>query len=156
MEKGAEVNAVEYGYLNETALFNAVRYSSLDIVKFLINNGADINAKNTEGETALFYALGPHAGHAGFLVEAGADMNIISNKGQTALLYALDDFGYIDEDDNYIEYRVGAFSNVARLLIKKGMDINIKDNKGESALDKAISNKDEGLARVLVEAGAKK
>ncbi|MCK5236941.1 MAG: ankyrin repeat domain-containing protein, partial [Deltaproteobacteria bacterium] len=71
-------------------------------------------------------------------------------------LYALDDFGYIDEDDNYIEYRVGAFSNVARLLIKKGMDINIKDNKGESALDKAISNKDEGLARVLVEAGAKK
>ena len=37
----------------ETSLMKASERGSLDIVKYLIEHGADVNIKNNEGETAL-------------------------------------------------------------------------------------------------------
>lgn len=58
----------------------------LDIVKFLIENGADIEIANRHGHTCLMIAC--YKGHleiARFLIECGADVNRKSVKGNTAL-----------------------------------------------------------------------
>ncbi len=38
--------------IGQTALFSAVTYGNVEIVKLLISKGADINARNNDGQTA--------------------------------------------------------------------------------------------------------
>lgn len=58
----------------------------LDIVKFLIENGADIEIANRHGHTCLMIACyKSHINIARYLIECGADVNRKSVKGNTAL-----------------------------------------------------------------------
>lgn len=67
----------------------------LEIVKFLVANGAYVNAKNNECNTALMFAVKSKAGYftdvgadlkvIKFLVASGADVNIRNNDGKTVL-----------------------------------------------------------------------
>lgn len=59
------------------------------LLEFLLDNGADINAVNNKGKTALMYAVKSENKHiAEYLLEHGADANIKDNAGNTALTYA--------------------------------------------------------------------
>ncbi|MEL6942219.1 MAG: ankyrin repeat domain-containing protein, partial [Bacteroidota bacterium] len=40
-------------YENWTLLMDAVERERMEMIQFLLNNGADVNAKNSLGETAL-------------------------------------------------------------------------------------------------------
>lgn len=51
----------------------AVRFSSIDFMQYLIDEGADVNARNCQGQTALYFV---DAEKAEFLINAGADVNI--------------------------------------------------------------------------------
>jgi|GEM_PF-7019512 len=51
----------------------AVRQSSIDFMQYLIDKGADVNSKNCQGQTALYFV---DAEKAKFLINAGADVNI--------------------------------------------------------------------------------
>jgi len=53
IEYGADVNEVSNGL---TPLMFAARYNKVDIIKFLLENGADKNAKDGRGNSALKYA----------------------------------------------------------------------------------------------------
>lgn len=44
-------------FYGRTALHEAVLGRSMDIVKFLVNNGADLNVSDWKGKTPLFYAI---------------------------------------------------------------------------------------------------
>jgi hypothetical protein len=60
--------------------------NGMPIIQFLIENGANINIRDNEGRTALFYAIwGVNIEGIHLLIERGADVNIIDNKGYTPL-----------------------------------------------------------------------
>lgn len=56
LDAGADVN-VHGNYAGTTALMWASQYESKEIVKLLIEAHAEINAKNHQGQTALYFAL---------------------------------------------------------------------------------------------------
>ena len=59
-------------------------------MKILVENGADINIKDSDGNTILLNAT--ECGYADIiklLVDAGADINITGDFGQTALHWAV-------------------------------------------------------------------
>jgi ankyrin repeat protein len=92
-------------------------YPEIEIVEFLLDNGANINAKNNRGENVLRCAC-EHYGIEDIiklLIEKGADINMKDNKGRTALKAACE-----TED-----------LPVVKLLIENGANVNIKDIYGK-------------------------
>lgn len=112
----------------------------INAVKEAISVGADIDARNKYGHTALMLSsIGNGLEIAKLLIASGADLNIKNSiSGETALILA-------------------ALSNeleVVKLLIGSGADINIQDNKGYTALiDAALFNRLE-ITKLLIDAGA--
>ena len=79
---------------NQTALMLACdrREIDLDIVTALLDAGADVNAKDKFGCTALTYAVkGGHIQVVEALLKAGVDINIKNENGLTAIDYAMYD-----------------------------------------------------------------
>lgn len=73
-----------------TPLMIAINMGKYDVAAFLIESGADVNARSVRGETPLMLAA--HVGApeiVGALVKKGADVNAADNKGTNALTYAL-------------------------------------------------------------------
>ena len=82
----ADVNARnEYG---GTSLM-AAAYVSTEIVKLLLDAGADANARAQDGITALMLAaMSGNAETVSLLLDAGADASVIDAVGKTAWDYA--------------------------------------------------------------------
>ena len=120
---GANINAVSGA--GRTPLMSATAYGHINIVGFLLDNGADINIKDTHnGWTALMFSTGLKNEEfeiAKLLIENGADVNEISTKhGATALMMACN----------------SCHSKIARLLIETpNINLNIVSNGGLTALD---------------------
>jgi ankyrin repeat protein len=75
-----------------TALMDAVTWSRTDNMKLLLDYGANLNAKNSVGDTALMIAasggvidLTPAAK---LLIERGANIETRNKRGETALMIA--------------------------------------------------------------------
>ncbi len=67
---------------------------NMDCVKALITAGADVNAKDSKGMTALLgAAMGGNADCLKALIDAGADVNAKDSDGQTALIWAISTSG---------------------------------------------------------------
>ena len=86
------------GFQGDTALMRAAGDGNVDVIKYLLSQGADINATNDFRVTPLMFA----AAAAGFdrsnilrtvqlLVERGAELNARNEDGETALFYAFYD-----------------------------------------------------------------
>ena len=58
-----------------------------EIIQFLVNRGADVNARNDSGETALIVGC-DNADSVKALIEAGADVNQGDNEGNTPIMLA--------------------------------------------------------------------
>ena len=83
LEKGVDVDHCDnYGNtpLMEQADGNRVK----DILKLLLSEGADINARNEDGESALIYLI-KHwdVELARFFIKKGADYNIVNSRNET-------------------------------------------------------------------------
>lgn len=117
---------------------------SAAMVKLLCEAGADVSAVNAKGETALFDILHTPA-TVQALVAAGVPLNVISNTtGMTALLAMLADNR---EDDDVI-----------LSLIRAGADVQVRTPKGETALQLALQRKSKrrvAIIRALIQRGAK-
>jgi len=86
----ADVN-MSTPYDGMTALMFASysNYDQREIVRMLIERGADVNIKNSKGMTALMIASrGGRTEIVRMLIERGADVNIKNSNGKTALMLA--------------------------------------------------------------------
>ena len=79
------VNVDECGFYNQTPLISASKSSQLSIVKYLIEKGADVNAKNIGGWTALHFARTLEV--AKCLVDHGADIESVNKYENTPLIW---------------------------------------------------------------------
>jgi ankyrin repeat protein len=71
------------------SLLDAVYEGDLQRVKSVLDQGADVNAKDIDGWTALMYAsLNGYADIVKYLIDHGADINVKNKYGETALLLA--------------------------------------------------------------------
>ncbi len=110
-----------------TALMSAASYSS-DVddvdrknvdcgrtVKLLVQAGAVVNARDTDGNTPLIDStVYPETTRA--LIAAGADVNAHNNNGETALMNSFD-------------------TEICQLLLRAGADPYLKNKDGKTALD---------------------
>lgn len=88
LSEGADINAVskDRGY---SAVMDAVWKSSPDIVKFLIEKGANLNFISNDGQTALIVATGASNPRiCELLVKNGADPTYKDRMGMSSLDYA--------------------------------------------------------------------
>jgi uncharacterized protein len=73
------------------SLMSAAAGSHPQMIKFLLNQGADVNNVNTKGKTALFFAAGAGTREAVHILLAhGAFINHQDEKGNTPLLYSVE------------------------------------------------------------------
>jgi len=119
-----------------TELMEAAVKGDLARVRDLLAQGADVNARDRAGLTALMAAA--NAAVAQALIVKGADVNARGQNGMTALTYAL---GW-----NRID--------VAQVLIAKGADPNTKGPGGSPVLRDAAASGQASIVRALLEKGA--
>jgi ankyrin repeat protein len=101
-------------------LHSAADNGHVEIVHLLLQNGADVNAKDKYGETPLHEAAGHgHIDILHLLAENGADLEAQSNYGRRALHCAalLDNLPFVQE-----------------LVSRYHVDINARDRYGDTAL----------------------
>lgn len=95
------------GLDKERALEEAIGYGALDVVQYLVGQGADINKKlDDEGEyrgcTSMHYAAqGASADILSYLFENGGDVNVKNNNGETPADFAQSIQEEIGLDENY-------------------------------------------------------
>ena len=123
---------------------------NLEIVKAMIEAGADVNVADKDGVTVLMSVVGSSGLIGGnrleitrALLSAGADVNAKSKNGGTALMKAASSNGDFE---------------ILKELIAAGADINAKNDNGQTALDiakfEAGFQRDE-ILKALRAAGAK-
>jgi len=87
VERGMNIN--EAFERSRTPLMYAVINARAEIVVYLLEKGADMEARDIDGDTAIMYASsGGDSIIVDFLIEKGADVNVINLAGKTALLSA--------------------------------------------------------------------
>ena len=86
INKGADIEML---YNGRTPLMVAVRYENESATKYLLKNGASINTKNDEGETAFILAAKKnYPDFLELLKNKGADIFLKDKKGKLAIDYA--------------------------------------------------------------------
>ena len=123
-----------------TALHFEVQNGHCHVVQVLIDAGADIEAKDEEGRSAVFRAsISGKCAVVKMLVEAGADVRVTDNKGNTCLHFAA---------------RFGHTEIVRYLVDLPEVDVNHADDVTSTALHCAARQKHPDVVKVLIDAGA--
>jgi ankyrin repeat protein len=125
---------------------NAESPDDLLAVSSLLDQGADVDARNSAGQTPLLAAAqNGHVKAMEILLSRGADVNAQDHHGRTALMVAA------GADD----------VKMVKLLLSKGAKVNLKDESGFTALSgsEVVGGSDEPqhleIRRLLRRSGAK-
>ena len=139
LRKPHDPNGIRLLAHGKTALFMAAQNGHLEVVRLLIEAGADKAAAHSTGATAVFIAAqNGHLEVVRLLIEAGADKDAVKNNGGTALQIAAHN-GHLE---------------VVRFLLEAGADKDAARTDGATALFMAYQNGHVEVVQLLREAGA--
>lgn len=137
LEDGADIDMT----LERTALHVAAEKGYAEMVDLLLDNGADVDARDHLGRVPMFLALaGGHHEVARRLAEAGTDASARSRRGTTLLMMAIR-----RKDEELAEWSLAG-----------GAEVNAKrdDSRLATALMIAAAGGDPALVELLLEHGA--
>lgn len=126
---------------DSTQLHYAVSVNNIRAVKILLENGADVNAKDYVGTTPLHNAAtfnDQNLEIVKILLEYGAELDVIDQYGSTPLFRAA-------SSNNF---------DTVEILLENGADANGKGTNGNPPLSVAVSNNDIDTSKLLIEYGA--
>lgn len=138
IEKGAVIDekSHQHGY---TALFETTFKDHIELARFLIEKGADVNITDKKGFTPLFSAVDKgNIELAGLLIEKGANINARAQRNVTPLVQA----------------SALGHSELVRFLIQQGADINVSLSTGFSLLAFILAERNKNwkeIAQILLE-----
>ena len=116
LRMGANIHTTDKG--GTTVLMLAAYEGNLPLLRAALSRGVDVNARTSDGWTALMYGAGPHEDCVRALLAAGADVNAKDAMGRTALMYAASRRGV----------------RAIQILVAHGADVNARNKKGQTAL----------------------
>ncbi|XP_018563285.1 uncharacterized protein LOC108905016 [Anoplophora glabripennis] len=122
-----------------TPLHYAAMENHKDMVKFLVDQGANVNSVNENGYLAIHLAaeLG-HLDTVKFFWENKININTPNKNNQSVLHLAAK----------------GSRLDIVHFLLRNGIDINIQDSESRTALHFAAERGGLGITKLLVQAGA--
>lgn len=131
-----KANPKAFDVINENGfspLILACYRGNNEVAKFIIIQGADINAKSDMGSALMACIVKGNNEIAKLLIAGKADLNLVDNQGTTALMYAVQ------------------FKNIEiiKLLLANNANKNLKDNKGKTAFEYAVFSADEAIINLL-------
>ncbi len=134
-------NGIHYGPPLVRA--SAIGNSAKDI-KNIIHAGADVNANDDNGDTALIIASeNGYTDIMKILLDAGADVNVKNKDGDTALMLTTERLRNPEKRKEIIS-----------TLLDAGADVNAKNKRNNTALFIAIRRGYKDLVKILLNAGA--
>jgi ankyrin repeat protein len=127
------------GHKKYTDLITAAVYGHIDSIKKIIEEGADINMTDNDGDSPLHRAcLSSREQAVSFLISHGATVNSRSNNGQSPLHYAA----------------YAGNNKIVKLLIEAGADINMMSIHGQTPLNRAVHKGHASTVTLLLNEGA--
>ncbi|MFH0941135.1 MAG: ankyrin repeat domain-containing protein [Candidatus Omnitrophota bacterium] len=163
-----------YAGQKEVDLIRAAEKGRTRTVMALLKKGANVNAKDNHGYTALIKASeGGYLEVIKALLEKGAGVNAKSDSGSTSLLTAscngrldvvkvlLDkgaDVNLAVQKNGWTPLMAASYHHnrvdIVRLLLERGADLEARDSSGETALMAAAFDGDPEAVKALLEKGA--
>jgi len=111
--------------LQPPALHAAASHGCIDVMRILVERGADVNSRGPTGDTALHTTVRSTRTEAlQWLLDHGADTNLRDHWGRTPLAEAM----FYQSD-----------ASVPLLLIESGADVKVADQHGQTPLHKAVT-----------------
>jgi ankyrin repeat protein len=124
---------------HETPLLLAAKYGHLEVVRELLDRGADHTIGDADSSQPIHLAaVGGHTEVIDLLIARGDNVNAIDNNGTTPLLFA-------------ISYRQ---PETAGWLIDNGADISVTNNRGLTPLHYAAARQQNDMVDRLIELGS--
>jgi len=139
LEKRPNIDLLDYHGERETVLMEAAHLGYADMVKILLDNGAEPDQQYRGSATSLMLAAeNGHVEVVKLLIDHGADVNKKDLYGKTALILAVEN----NQRD------------VVKILLSHDADPNVKDDNGDTALDYTYTPENRVPLSMLQEYGA--
>lgn len=125
--------------LQKTPLYEASQNGSLDIVKLLAENKADLNMRANNGVSPTEIAIqNNHIDVAKYLIEHGVNVNETDNNGMRLLNHAI-----VTNSEDAVDF--------VKYLIEKGAKINRQSNDGWTSLHEAVQTGNKEIVQILLD-----
>lgn len=156
-------------------LYKAVDDGAIEVVRTLLNEGANVNETDADEETPLHHAVTNRDDDEELirlLIKEGADieaqnlfgetaLHLAANMGKQGIVKYLLDIGANANANNifkcsplHVAIRTEGDENVVKHLLDAGADVNAKNDSGDTPLHVAASNAEDKILQILLNKGA--